>query len=183
MSNDLRRIRKPQLHTSALNIDNHRGAIPLDGLDAMHTALAGDYWLCVTEAPVFINDVLLHDGDEMKALTDNPGVVDVAAIQQKKWRLTKARAVSGQTIRAEVQLIVDEENYNYTNKHLEIGVQLRNGDNVNMYVNGLKYTNTGPDNALTYEPGFTCIVWIPYNARFELENEDQVEIELFNYEN
>lgn len=183
MNNDLRRIRKPQLHTTALNIDNHRGAIPLDGLADMHTALAGDYWLCVTQDPVFINDAPLHDSDELKALIDNPGVVNVAAIEQKKWRLTKARAVNGQTIRAEVQLIVNEENYNYTNKHLETGIMLREGDNVNMYLNGLKYTNTGPNNALTYEPGFTNIVWIPYNAQFEIENGDYVEIELFNYEN
>jgi hypothetical protein len=183
MSNDLRRLRKEQLHNDALIIDNNRGAIPIGNEEIMHSALSGDYWLCNTEAPIFINDLLLQDGDELKAIIDIPGVIDVAAIQQKRWKLTKVRPVNGQTIRAEVQLVVDEVNYNYDTKHLEIGVILLEGDNVNMYVNGLKYTNTGPNNALTYEPGFTNIVWIPFNAKFEIENGDYVEIELFNYEN
>lgn len=95
--------------------------------------------------------------------------------------------VSGEVLRAEAHLVVDTisdpgANYNTTTKHLTIGMEIMENDNVNVYVNGMKYSHDGANNAITFTPGANYLVWIPQNAGFDLIDDDEVEVEIFNNE-
>ena len=94
--------------------------------------------------------------------------------------------VTGEVLRAEVHLVVDmsdpDANYNSTDHHLLTGEVMQTGDNVNIYVNGLKYTNTGTAPAVSFTVGESYLVWNTDNAGFELTDGDEVEIEIFNVE-
>jgi hypothetical protein len=92
--------------------------------------------------------------------------------------------LDGKILTAEVHLVVDTDgdpgaNYNTTTKRLEIGVELQEGDNINIYVNGIKYTYGENFNAIDYLAGETWVAWIPHNVGFDLINGDEVEIEIF----
>lgn len=95
--------------------------------------------------------------------------------------------VTGEVLRAELHLIVDTlsdpgANYSTSTHHLLTGEVMQTGDNVNIYVNGLKYTNTGTAPAVSFTVGESYLVWNTDNAGFELTDGDEVEIEIFNVE-
>jgi hypothetical protein len=97
---------------------------------------------------------------------------------------TPGGTISGQSLRYAEELSVSiGTNYNATTKHLTIGTALQTGDNVNVYLNGLKYSHIGSYNAFTFSSGDSILVWIPGNAGFDLVDDDYIEIEIFNIEN
>jgi hypothetical protein len=97
---------------------------------------------------------------------------------------TGGGTITGQSLRyAEELSVLTGTNYDTTNKHLSIGTILQERDNVNVYLNGLKYSHIGSDNAFTFSPGASLLVWIPGNAGFDLVDDDYIEIEIFNNEN
>lgn len=94
--------------------------------------------------------------------------------------------ISGQSLRYSTELtVLVGINYNTSTHHLTIMTgenTLQSGDNVNIYVNGLKYSHIGSDNAFAFEAGENYVVWIPTNAGFELIDDDYIEVEIFNNE-
>lgn len=123
-----------------------------------------------------LNMIVLHAGDG--ALKKYGGV-------PAAWTnlLSGGGTVTGQVLRFEGQFSVElGVNYNSTSKQLSVGATMQTGDNINVYVNGIKYTYTGADNAFTYAAEQTYVTWIPGNAGFDLEDGDFIEIEIFNVE-
>lgn len=91
---------------------------------------------------------------------------------------------SGETIRAKTEFVVNTGaggNYDTANHRLTLGIALLLNDNINIYVNGLKYSHEGTNNAFTFSPGEEYVVWIPNsgNAGFELITGDSIEVEIF----
>lgn len=91
--------------------------------------------------------------------------------------------ITGQSLRYHEELtVLIGTNYSSSTHQLTIGTTLQSGDNVNIYVNGLKYSHIGSDNAFAFEAGNTYVVWIPTNAGFDLIDDDYIEVEIFNNE-
>lgn len=99
--------------------------------------------------------------------------------------ITSGAATTGQVLRYEGDMVIDTTsdpgaNYDPLTHRLEVGEALQAGDNINLYVNGLKYTYSGNANAFTFSAGETYLVWIPTNAGFDLQEGWEIEIEIFN---
>lgn len=175
--NDLVRIRKRQLHSANLKSWNYRGLIVSEGF-APAKVLSGDNWLCGSEAPIRINDVLIHPGDLLLALTDAPGALTAQAIRERHWK-----HIGGEKLRMRTEFFIDAGDHgNYEPSTCELTIAdfsqtpFLTGDNVNLYLNGAKYTLEH----FTFAPDTNVIVWIPINVGFDLETGDFVEIEVFN---
>jgi len=98
--------------------------------------------------------------------------------------LAGSGAIVGQSLRhAEELNVVIGTNYDASTKQLSINETLQANDNVNMYVNGLKYSHLGTTKAFSFTENTTYLVWIPDNAGFDLHENDYIEIEIFNNEN
>lgn len=175
--NNLARIRKPQIHSADLRAWNYRGMILSDDFSP-HKVLGGDIWVCGSPQAVMVNDVALHNGDMVLALMDAPGELTAAALAQKRWK-----HIGGEKLRMRTEFFInagDEGNYEASTCRLTIADFLNTpflpDDNVNLYLNGAKYTLEH----FTYVPGGNVIVWIPVNVGFDLETGDFAEIEVFN---
>lgn len=132
-----------------------------------------EYYLVASPAPGMIT-VNLSDG-KLK-IFNGTSWVDAAS---------GGATITGEILRAKTELVVNTGeggNYSTSSRRLEIGITLMSGDNINVYVNGLKYSHGENNNAFTFSPGYTYIVWIPNqnNAGFDLINGDTVEVEIFN---
>lgn len=91
--------------------------------------------------------------------------------------------ISGQSLRYSEELtILIGTNYSSTTKELSLGTTLVSGDNVNVYVNGLKYSHVGSAPEFSFTANTTYLVWSVSNAGFDLANDDSIEIEVFNNE-
>jgi hypothetical protein len=175
--NNLTRIRKRQIHSTDLRAWNHRGMILSDDFSP-RKVLGGDIWVCGSSQAVMINDVALHNGDMVLALMDNPGELTAAALAAKRWK-----HIGGEKLRMRTEFFInagDEGNYEAATCRLTIAdfssTPFLPDDNVNLYLNGAKYTLEH----FTYVPGDNVIVWIPVNVGFDLETGDFAEIEVFN---
>lgn len=98
-----------------------------------------------------------------------------------RWdNLISGGAITGQVLRAEESLTVQlGVNYDTITSHLIISTIMQANDNVNVYVNGIKYTY-GASNAFTFVAGESYLVWNHDNAGFYLDTGDFIEIEIFN---
>jgi len=101
----------------------------------------------------------------------------------QRWdNLISGSAITGQVLRAEESLTVQVGvNYDAGTSHLTISTIMQANDNVNVYVNGIKYTY-GASNAFTYVAGESYLIWNHANAGFYLDTGDFIEIEIFNQE-
>ena len=194
--------RKEQLHGANLKLWNFKGTN--DFLDFAPTdVLSNDVWFCNADTNVSLDSGLLiiRPGDMVLALIDQPGSLTRANVTAGKWSVIKhftddevnwieemmytgpPATINGQSLRYSEELTVSFGwNYNTTTKRLSLGTTIQSGDNVNIYVNGLKYSHVGSDNAFTIEAGLTYVVWIPTNCGFDLGNGDYIEVEIFNKE-
>jgi len=100
-----------------------------------------------------------------------------------RWdNLISGGAVTGQVLRAEESLTVQVGvNFDTGTSQLDIATVMLANDNVNVYVNGIKYTY-GASNAFTFVAGASYLVWNYANAGFYLDTGDFIEIEIFNQE-
>jgi len=97
---------------------------------------------------------------------------------------TGSGTISGQSLRYSEELnVAIGINYDSITKQLTINETLQLNDNVNMYVNGLKYSHLGTTKDFSFTDNTTYLVWIPDNAGFDLHENDYIEIEIFNNEN
>jgi len=97
---------------------------------------------------------------------------------------TPGGTISGQSLRYSEELnVAIGINYDSITKQLTINETLQLNDNVNMYVNGLKYSHLGTTKDFSFTENTTYLVWIPDNAGFDLHDSDYIEIEIFNNEN
>jgi hypothetical protein len=175
--NDLVRIRKRQLHSHDLKSWNYRGEI-VSGDFSPRKVLSGDNWFSGADSPVMVNDVVIHPGDMVLALTDAPGELTAQAIRERRWK-----HIGGEKLRMRTEFFIDagdQGNYDVNSSWLTIAgfsaTPFLADDNVNLYLNGAKYTLEH----FTFAPGANVIVWIPLNVGFDLETGDFVEIEVFN---
>lgn len=91
--------------------------------------------------------------------------------------------VSGEILRAKTEFEVNTDpggNYDTITHILTVGIILQETDNVNIYVNGVKYSNTGTDNAISFLAGDNYVTWLENNVNFDLVSGDLIEIEIFN---
>lgn len=88
MSNDLRRARKEQKHSSVYKVWNYRGPNDFSAFDP-DNILAGDNWDCNAESYVNVNDIEVYPGDLVIALVDNPGLLNEANLLAGKWRIDR----------------------------------------------------------------------------------------------
>jgi hypothetical protein len=188
--------RKIQLQSAHLKVGNFKGVFDDLPAFAQPDALSNDMWLYQGGTATH-EDVMLRNGDlVIKTVNDKDTPLTAANLAAGKWKvvrhltdgeiawLTTQITTPPPSLKAEVHLVVDTDgdpgaNYNTTTKRLEIGVELQEGDNINIYVNNMKYTYGGNFNAIDYLAGETWVVWIPSNVGFDLVNGDQVEIEIY----
>lgn len=101
--------------------------------------------------------------------------------------LITAAGVTGETLRAKDSFSVNTTTpgvgyYDPATYLLTITAALLDTDNINLFVNGLKYSNTGPTPAISYVANATEVAWIVANAGFDLIAGDVIELEIFNNE-
>jgi len=192
MSNDLQRIRKEQVHSPAYKSWNYRGS---DGFSSFNPSrvLAGDNWECNAEEMVWLDNdqVFVRFGDIVIAMVNSPGEFTKANIDAGKWKIfrnltndeiQKIIDLQGEVLamKAELTIAIDM-NFVVSSQYLTIAAfadtPFKTNDNVNMYVNGQKYTT----NVFTFQPDNNVIVWIPSNSKFDLIEGDYCEIEVFRY--
>jgi hypothetical protein len=93
--NDLRRLRKAQIHSYNVHLWNDRGAPDFSDFDP-DKVLAGDLWRCTVEE-VTVNsiegNVKLYEGDIVIALEDDPGALTYENINAGKWQIIRRRPV------------------------------------------------------------------------------------------
>ena len=190
MTFDLRRIRKEQVHSTQLKTWNYRGTTDFSEFpdisdETPFDALAGDNWVSAAPGIVTVNDVEIWPGDMVLAMEDDPGYLTKANIALNKWKINRNTGTRGGVCVAENEFFVNTKpddpdyNYNLSTKFLTIKMLpadfFKTGDNVNMYVNGNKYTYRH----FVYKSNSNMLWWKKNNAGFDLEHGDFIEIEVF----
>lgn len=185
--------RKSQFQDTNFKIWNYRGENDFTAF-APTKVLASDSWMSTADVSLDDGNLSLNNRDIVMALIDNPGAFTKAAITDGKWKIIRhisdenlsdiEELATTQQLRYVEELTVDTTpvtgNYNTTTKHLTIHTVLQTGDNVNLYLEGLKYSYIGDYNAFTYTTGVSNLVWIPINVGFDLEDGDYIEIEIYH---
>jgi len=185
---------KEQLHSQFLKIWNFRGSDDFSNFNPQKI-LSGDNWGCVSEVVVLLDSakVFLRDGDVVIALVDDPGGLTKVNIDAGKWKIfrhltndevQKVIDLFGETLAIKSEFSIDTTpttgNYNTTTKHLTVAdfseTPFLTGDNINLWVNGIKYTLAHFD----FQPDDNYIVWIPANVGgWDINHDDFIEIEVF----
>jgi hypothetical protein len=173
----LRRIRKNQIHSPTLKIENDKGGNDFSAFSPAGI-LQGDFWTCTVDS-VEIAGLMLYKGNTVRAAIDSPGVLSLVNVNAGNWGVS--RFSNGQTLVMKCEFFVDSEvNYDFTSKHLTVSdfsaTPFNGVDNVNVYVNSAKYTLQH----FTYQTGSNVIVWIPINSGFDLATGDFIEVEVFS---
>lgn len=93
--NDLRRLRKAQIHSYNVKFWNDRGAPDFTDFNP-EKVLAGDLWRC-NQSEVTVNEiegnVKVYKGDIVIALDDDPGALNYDNINADKWQVIRRRPV------------------------------------------------------------------------------------------
>lgn len=190
--------RKIQFQGSSFKLWNLRGEISTSVWNPT-SVMSSDAWF-VTNGNKTIGGVTLREGDMVIALIDNPQSFSSEAAgsewliirhltdSELLWIINQGvggGSIGGELLRAKIELTVNTAeiggNYSLSTKRLVLsGIVLEDNDNINIYVNGVKYSNTGQLNAITGATGNNYVIWYPGNSGFELANGDLIEIEIFN---
>ncbi len=187
--------RKSQIHEPNFKIWNYRGTNSFINFNPVKI-LTSDAWLCTDDILLDNFNLTIRRSDLVVALLDNPGELTANSIQSGKWKIIRhlsdddihniLNITAYQQLRYTNELMIvtsgESQNYNPVTKHLSIGTTLQSGDNVNLYLNGLKYSYLGQNNAFDFAPGMNVLVWIPTNIGFDLTDGEYIEIEIFNNE-
>ncbi len=98
---------------------------------------------------------------------------------------TGSGTVTGKTLQHEGFIVVDtagsvDQNYDPVTKQLTISYEIKAGDTVKIFVNGIKYTDAGVGPDYEAVAGREYLVWNDGNAGFDLESGDEIIIEIYN---